>query len=141
GEDSQLRSFAPPDSRGRLSPHGQGRRGTMKPGATQAVVRRIAAMVCGWLAAASLAAVLISNSAAQNEPPKVSGGPLNPLPGLGEPLARDPIFVYNNWSAYDELSDNVLLTEQLAMKELDEILRLRRLGVRIDYYTIDAFWF
>ncbi|SPF41980.1 conserved exported hypothetical protein [Candidatus Sulfotelmatobacter kueseliae] len=113
----------------------------MKPGATQAVVRRIAAMVCGWLAAASLAAVLISNSAAQNEPPKVSGGPLNPLPGLGEPLARDPIFVYNNWSAYDELSDNVLLTEQLAMKELDEILRLRRLGVRIDYYTIDAFWF
>jgi len=60
---------------------------------------------------------------------------------VGAPLARDPIVVYNNWSAYDELSDNIPLTEQLAMKELDEILRLRRLGVRFDYYTIDAFWF
>jgi hypothetical protein len=60
---------------------------------------------------------------------------------LGAPLARDPISVYNNWSAYDELSDNIPLTEQLAMKELDEILRLRRFGVRFDYYTIDAFWF
>jgi len=59
----------------------------------------------------------------------------------GAPLARDPIFVYNNWSAYDELSDNIPLTEQLAMKELDEILRLRRFGIRFDYYTIDAFWF
>jgi len=47
---------------------------------------------------------------------------------LGAPLARDPIFVYNDWSAYDELSDNIPLTEQLAMKELDEILRLRRFG-------------
>ncbi|MGO9403723.1 MAG: hypothetical protein ACLPVW_09655 [Terriglobales bacterium] len=60
---------------------------------------------------------------------------------LGAPLARDPIFVYNNWSAYDELSDNIPLTEQLAMKELDEILRLRRFGVRVDYYMMDAFWF
>jgi hypothetical protein len=60
---------------------------------------------------------------------------------IGAPLARDPIVVYNNWSAYDELSDNIPLTEQLAMKELDEVLRLRRLGLRFDYYTIDAFWF
>jgi hypothetical protein len=60
---------------------------------------------------------------------------------VGAPIARDPIFVYNNWSAYDELSDNIPLTEQLAMKELDEIIRWRRLGVRFDYYTIDAFWF
>jgi hypothetical protein len=49
--------------------------------------------------------------------------------------------VYNNWSAYDELSDNIPLTEELAMKELDEILRLRRFGVRFDYYMMDAFWF
>jgi hypothetical protein len=60
---------------------------------------------------------------------------------VGAPIARDPIFVYNNWSAYDELSDNIPLTEGLAMKEMDEILRYRRLGVRFDYYTIDAFWF
>jgi hypothetical protein len=60
---------------------------------------------------------------------------------LGTPLARDPIFVYNDWSAYDELSDNIPLTEQLAMKELDEVLRLRRFGVRVNYYMMDAFWF
>jgi hypothetical protein len=60
---------------------------------------------------------------------------------LGAPLARDPIVVYNDWSAYDELSDNIPLTEQLAMKELDEVLRLRRFGVRFDYYMMDAFWF
>jgi hypothetical protein len=60
---------------------------------------------------------------------------------LGETFLPDPIFVYNNWSSYDELSDNVLLTEERAMKELDEIIRLRRLGVRFDYYMMDAFWF
>jgi hypothetical protein len=54
---------------------------------------------------------------------------------------QDPIVVYNNWSAYDELSDNVLQTEQLAMKQLDELLRLRRRGVRFDYYMMDAFWY
>lgn len=54
---------------------------------------------------------------------------------------QDPIVVYNNWSSYDELSDNVPQTEQLAMKELDELLRLRRRGVRFDYYMMDAFWY
>jgi hypothetical protein len=39
---------------------------------------------------------------------------------------QDPIVVYNNWSSYDELSDKVPLTEKLAMKELDQVLRLRR---------------
>ena len=60
---------------------------------------------------------------------------------LGSPFAKDPIVVYNNWSAYDELSDNIPLTEELAAKELDQILRLRRFGVRFDYYMMDAFWF
>ena len=32
-------------------------------------------------------------------------------------------------------------TEALALKELGEILRLRRAGVRIDYYLMDAFWY
>jgi hypothetical protein len=64
----------------------------------------------------------------------------------GDPDARfltiqDPILVYNNWSSYDELSDNVPLTEQLAMKELDNVLRLRRIGVPFQYYMMDAFWF
>jgi hypothetical protein len=54
---------------------------------------------------------------------------------------RKPVFVYNNWSAYDELSDKVVQTEELAMRELNEILRLRKSGVQIDYYVMDAFWF
>jgi hypothetical protein len=55
-------------------------------------------------------------------------------------LAR-PVFMYNNWSAYDELSDNVPLTEALAMRELAELVRLKKKGVLIDYYVMDAFWF
>src|SRR5262245_31610997 len=58
-----------------------------------------------------------------------------------EPFLQAPIWAYNNWSAYDELSDTVPLTETLAMRELDEILRLRKAGVRIDYYVMDAFWY
>jgi hypothetical protein len=54
---------------------------------------------------------------------------------------KEPVFVYNNWSAYDELSDNVAQTETLSMRELNEIIRLKAKGVRIDYYVMDAFWF
>ena len=57
------------------------------------------------------------------------------------PALSAPISVYNNWSAYDELSDNIPLTEALAMRELDELLRLKRTGVKFDYYMMDAFWF
>jgi hypothetical protein len=60
---------------------------------------------------------------------------------LASPTIPDPISVYDNWAAYDELSDNVPLTEALSMKELDNVLRLRKDGVRFDYYVMDAFWF
>ena len=60
---------------------------------------------------------------------------------LSEPLLRDPVWVYNTWSSYDELSDNIPLTEELAMKELGEIIRLRKFGIHFDYYMMDAFWF
>jgi hypothetical protein len=53
----------------------------------------------------------------------------------------DPISIYNNWSSYDELSDNIPLTQELAIRELDNVIRLRKLGVRFDYYMMDAFWF
>lgn len=62
-------------------------------------------------------------------PPEASSVSLRGTLALNQPVA-----VYNSWSAYDELSDNIELTETLAMKELKEILRLRRAGVRIDYY-------
>ncbi|HEY4322569.1 MAG TPA: hypothetical protein VGN20_01250 [Mucilaginibacter sp.] len=52
-----------------------------------------------------------------------------------------PVFIYNNWSAYDELSDNVPQTEQLAMRELNEVIRLKQNGVEVNYYVMDAFWF
>ena len=52
-----------------------------------------------------------------------------------------PVFIYNNWSSYDELSDNVPQTEELAMNELAQIIRLKKSGVEIDYYVMDAFWF
>lgn len=69
-----------------------------------------------------------------------------PLPraqsgGFVHPLLPAPVWVYNDWSAYDELSDRVPLTEDLAMRELHEIERLRQAGVRFDYYMMDAFWY
>jgi hypothetical protein len=52
-----------------------------------------------------------------------------------------PVSIYANWAAYDELSDNIRLTEELTLKQFHEMLRLREHGVRFDYYLIDAFWF
>ncbi len=60
---------------------------------------------------------------------------------LGAAGPRKPVFIYNNWSAYDELSDNKPQTEELAMRELNEIVRLKQSGVVLDYYVMDAFWF
>jgi hypothetical protein len=86
--------------------------------------------------------ISLAASAQQTAPTPSTGKPSEWSPmALGEPLLRDPIWVYNDWSAYDELSDNIPLTEKLAMRELDEILRLRRSGVHFDYFMMDAFWF
>lgn len=54
---------------------------------------------------------------------------------------QKPLFVYGNWSAYDELSDGIELTEHLAMTQLSHLLRLRDQGVRFDAYLMDAFWY
>ncbi len=56
-------------------------------------------------------------------------------------MISQPISVYINWAAYDELSDNVELTEALALRQLAELLRLRKAGVRFDCYIMDAFWY
>jgi hypothetical protein len=81
----------------------------------------------------------VPNSAGRGDP-RPAIAEWSPL-RLGEPLLREPVWVYNNWSAYDELSDNIPLTETLALKELDEVIRIRRYGVHFDYYMMDAFWF
>jgi hypothetical protein len=56
-------------------------------------------------------------------------------------MLKQPVSVYINWAAYDELSDNIELTEALALRQLDELLRLRALGIRFDFYMMDAFWY
>lgn len=97
----------------------------------------------------SLLIVLFSCSAAAcplsaqdtSTPPALAGALAWNPSKLGETVLRDPVWVYNDWSAYDELSDNIPLTEQLAMKELNEIVRLKKFGVHFDYYMMDAFWF
>jgi hypothetical protein len=52
-----------------------------------------------------------------------------------------PAGIYINWAAYDELSDNVRLDEALAMRQFQEMVRLRKLGVQMDYYVMDCCWF
>jgi hypothetical protein len=56
-------------------------------------------------------------------------------------MLQKPIFIYDNWTAYDELADTIELTEALATYQLHQLLRLRTLGARFDYYLMDAFWF
>jgi len=74
------------------------------------------------------------------EPAAAKSEPWSPTQ-VGEPIAADPIWVYNDWSAYDELSDNIPLTEDLVMREMGEVARLQKLGVHFDYFMQDAFWF
>ncbi len=83
----------------------------------------------------ALLVLLACASVAAEAPQKFS--PSN----LASPAVPGPISVYDNWSTYDELSDHVPLTQDLAMRELHQILRLRKSGVRFDYYVMDAFWF
>jgi hypothetical protein len=111
----------------------------MKETTTRAVMRLVRSMVL--VCALSCAGLLHGNKFSDQTNFRGTGPTSWSARSLGEPFVPDPIFVYNNWSAYDELSDNVPLTEQLAMKELDEIVRLRRFGIRFDYYMMDAFWF
>jgi len=54
-------------------------------------------------------------------------------------MVGKPVSIYINWAAYNELSDNVELTETPAMRQLSGLLRLRAAGVRFDYYLMDAF--
>jgi hypothetical protein len=116
------------------------RRGVVRAGALFSVL-----LACVLCCAISLRARSQNQSARRQEENAAmrqlsSAGKWNAL-NLGEPLLRDPIWVYNNWSSYDELSDNIPLTESLAMKELDELIRLQKVGAHFDYYMMDAFWF
>lgn len=56
-------------------------------------------------------------------------------------MISKPLTIYINWASYDELSDAVELDESLALRQFDELLRLRRAGVSLDCYLMDAFWY
>ena len=93
--------------------------------------KRLSAVIAGFVLVAGACSAAPDSSVAQ----KYSSS------ALGSPTIPGPISVYDNWSSYDELSDNVPLTESLAMRELDNVLRLKKLGGHFDYYVMDAFWF
>jgi hypothetical protein len=88
---------------------------------------------CAWMISAGLVLCAAASTARAEQPYSRNA--------LGSPTIPNPISVYDNWSAYDELSDNVPLTQALSMRELDNVLRLRKAGARFDYYVMDAFWF
>lgn len=107
------------------------------------VAKKLGLVLLGALAASFVQPSIFLEAqqrATQSPAPVAHAADWSPM-ALGEPLLRDPIWVYNDWSAYDELSDNIPLTEELAMRELREMLRLRKSGVHFDYYMMDAFWF
>ena len=52
-----------------------------------------------------------------------------------------PTYIYDNWSTYDELSDAVPLTEDVALFQLEQVQRLQGQGVTYDAYLMDAFWY
>jgi hypothetical protein len=54
---------------------------------------------------------------------------------------KRPFYVYDNWSTYDELSDAVPLTEELALFQLEQVRRFMASGVKFDAYLMDAYWY
>ncbi|WP_404425414.1 hypothetical protein [Nibricoccus sp. IMCC34717] len=68
-----------------------------------------------------------------------------PLSGVkrrgGEAGFDKPQSIYITWASHDELSDNVPLTEELAMLELEAMKRLQDAGVQFDVFLMDMFWF
>src|SRR5437588_11687110 len=88
----------------------------------------------GFVGVLTLVCLLVASAGAQSRTKNAGSAQRSssaPLPNwspekLGEPLLRDPIWVYNDWSAHDELSDRIPLTEDLALRDLDEVLRLKK---------------
>ncbi len=53
-----------------------------------------------------------------------------------------PFSVYSTWGLHDELGDRVELSEELAMRALEGVIRWKEeFGVAQDYFHLDAFWF
>ncbi len=53
---------------------------------------------------------------------------------------RTPILIYEGWPANGEAPGGIRINEKQAMAELDEVVRLKRAGVRLNYDAIDVSW-
>ncbi|MCE5258503.1 MAG: hypothetical protein LLG44_05505 [Chloroflexi bacterium] len=55
---------------------------------------------------------------------------------------RRPFSIYCDWAMHDELGDAIELDEAMTLRALAVLERWQReLGLRFDYYLLDAFWF
>src|SRR5437667_12387285 len=65
-------------------------------------------VVCciGLVCAVSCAAIVQASGISDENNLRATGPPSWSPRLLGGPFVSDPVFVYNNWSSYDELSDN-----------------------------------
>lgn len=55
---------------------------------------------------------------------------------------KGPTWVYDNWGVYEPTTIvNTPLTEEVALKQVEQIARLQRQGVHFDYYMMNGFWF
>jgi hypothetical protein len=52
-----------------------------------------------------------------------------------------PISIYISWAAHDEISDDVPLNEELALRELAAVSKLKEQGAQFDYFLLDMGWF
>jgi hypothetical protein len=108
------------------------------------------ALLQGASAIGALSSTARTVAHAPGAPPRIE----TPLPAweagaVATELMPDPIWVYDNWAAYTDgyyqkyqnLPDETRLTEQLALSQLRELVRLKRQGVHFDYYMMNAFWF
>lgn len=56
--------------------------------------------------------------------------------------SHEPLRIYCDWGLHDDLSDNVILTEEMTLENIKRLKDLKkRSNVRFDYYLMDAFWF
>ncbi len=75
------------------------------------------------------------------EKPAFSASKKSFAPNLKTPGLDKPFTLYINWAAYDELSDTVKLTEELAFTQIDALQKMRKAGVKVEGYLMDMFWF
>src|SRR5580700_4595561 len=57
------------------------------------------------------------------------------------PRLPAPIAIYSHLPAYGSFSSSAPLNESLALRQVDDLVRLKRAGLRVDYDLMDVAWF